>query len=64
MITPIGVQKNVFQSKPKEVDNKNYNDPLLKWPLRGAAFSNEVGEALRPIIKIMKQNIALILKDV
>ena len=27
-----------------------YRDPLMKWPLRGAAFSNEVGEALRPMI--------------
>lgn len=30
--------------------NNNYNDPLLKWPLRGAAFTNEVGEAMRPLI--------------
>ncbi len=50
MITPVGVQRNVFRFKPKEVENKNYDDPLLKWPLRGAAFSNEVGEALRPMI--------------
>ena len=27
-----------------------YKDPLLKWPLRGAAFTNEVGEGLRPLI--------------
>lgn len=27
-----------------------YQDPLLKWPLRGAAYTNEVGEALRPVI--------------
>ena len=27
-----------------------YNDPLMKWPLRGAAFTNELGEALRPLI--------------
>ena len=27
-----------------------YKDPLMNWPLRGAAFSNEVGEALRPLI--------------
>lgn len=27
-----------------------YKDPLMKWPLRGAAFTNEVGEALRPVI--------------
>ena len=28
----------------------DYKDPLMNWPLRGAAFTNEVGEALRPII--------------
>lgn len=27
-----------------------YKDPLMRWPLRGAAFTNEVGEALRPLI--------------
>ena len=27
-----------------------YTDPLMNWPMRGAAFTNEVGEALRPII--------------
>ena len=27
-----------------------YKDPLMKMPLRGAAFSNEVGEGLRPLI--------------
>lgn len=53
MITPIGVQKTVFKSNQKganKTNEKNYQDPLLKWPLRGAAFSNEVGEALRPMI--------------
>ena len=34
----------------KKQDNNEYRDPLLEWPLRGAAFTNEVGEALRPII--------------
>ena len=28
----------------------DYKDPLMNWPLRGAAFTNEVGEALRPLI--------------
>lgn len=34
-----------FRSRENE-----YNDPLLKWPLRGTAFTNEVGEAMRPLI--------------
>lgn len=31
-------------------NSNDYNDPLLNWPLRGAAFTNEVGEAMRPLI--------------
>lgn len=53
MISPIGVQSTVFKSNQKganKTKDNNYQDPLLKWPLRGAAFSNEVGEALRPMI--------------
>ena len=34
----------------REWETKDYKDPLMKWPLRGAAFTNEVGEGLRPII--------------
>ena len=53
MISPIGVQSTVFKSNQKganKTKDNNYQDPLLKWPLRGAAFSNEIGEALRPMI--------------
>ena len=39
-----GVQNN------KQPETQKYEDPLMKWPLRGAAFTNEVGEALRPVI--------------
>ena len=28
----------------------NENDPFMKWPLRGLAYSNELGECLRPVI--------------
>ena len=43
---------NAFKANTVSIDSKTgeYRDPLLKWPLRGAAFSNEVGEALRPLI--------------
>ena len=34
----------------KKQDNNEYRDPLLEWPLRGAAFTNEIGEAMRPLI--------------
>ncbi len=45
MIKPINVNSNSFRNNHTE-----YNDPLLNWPLRGAAFTNEVGEAMRPLI--------------
>ena len=51
MITPIGVSNESFRADNKTVNqNGEYRDPLMRWPLRGAAFTNEVGEALRPII--------------
>ncbi len=46
MIKPINnISPNSFRN-----NNKEYNDPLLNWPLRGAAFTNEIGEAMRPLI--------------
>lgn len=43
---------NTFRADTKTIDKTTgeYRDPLMKWPLRGAAFTNEVGEALRPLI--------------
>ena len=42
---------STFRADTHSVDNRGeYRDPLMKWPLRGAAFTNEVGEALRPLI--------------
>lgn len=45
MIKPINAVPNTFRSH-----SNDYNDPLLNWPLRGAAFTNEIGEAMRPLI--------------
>ncbi len=41
-----------FRADNRTIDKTTgeYKDPLMRWPLRGAAFTNEVGEALRPII--------------
>ena len=46
------VLNNSFKADSHTVDPKTgeYKDPLMHWPLRGAAFTNEVGEALRPLI--------------
>lgn len=48
MIRPINSCPNTFRNNSNGKDK--YDDPLLNWPLRGAAFTNEVGEAMRPII--------------
>lgn len=52
MIKPVGAGVKVFKADNHTIDKETgeYKDPLMQWPLRGAAFTNEVGEALRPII--------------
>lgn len=52
-IVPIGnKQQQCFKADNHTIDQTTggYKDPLMQWPLRGAAFTNEVGEAMRPII--------------
>ena len=43
---------SAFKADTASIDPKTceYRDPLMKWPLRGAAFTNEVGEAFRPLL--------------
>lgn len=53
MIKPIGTSTLINNRADNRTIDKatgEYKDPLMNWPLRGAAFSNEVGEALRPLI--------------
>lgn len=51
MIKPIMLNSVPFKADKIHKDAEGeYIDPLMKWPLRGAAFTNEIGEALRPII--------------
>ncbi len=51
MIKPITYSNLSFSAeKTPNPNNNEYKDPLLKWPLRGAAFTNELGEGLRPLI--------------
>ena len=53
MIRPLGISaQNVFKADKKNINKETgeYKDPLIQLPLRGAAFTNEVGEALRPVI--------------
>ena len=50
MIKSVG--RSVHFGADNKTLNKNgeYKDPLMRWPLRAASYSNEVGEALRPVI--------------
>lgn len=53
MIRPLSVSvQQTFKADKKSINKETgeYKDPLMQWPLRGAAFTNEVGEALRPVI--------------
>lgn len=52
MLKVKSVNNTAFYSKKteKKRDYNEYSDPLLKWPIRGAAFTNEIGEAMRPLI--------------
>ncbi len=51
MIKPIMARCVSFKADDVSRDkNGEYTDPLMHWPLRGAAFTNEIGEALRPLI--------------
>lgn len=52
MIHNISTSLTAFRADTHTVnpDTGEYKDPLMHWPVRGAAFTNEVGEALRPLI--------------
>ena len=52
MLKPIAPHRIAFNAddKTKNPVTGEYVDPLMKWPMRGAAFTNEIGEALRPLI--------------
>ena len=50
MLKPVSIAQTSFKSQSPSFEKRDYKDPLTNWPLRGAAFTNEIGEALRPII--------------
>lgn len=52
ILKPINNSRVVLKAdtRSKNPETGEYKDPLMNWPLRGAAFTNEIGEALRPII--------------
>ena len=37
------------ENKDKNKDNKKYSDPLMHWPTRGLAYSNELGAAISEV---------------
>ena len=52
MIKPVCIKPADFRADTHTIDPQTgkYKDPLMRWPLRGTAFTNEIGESLRPII--------------
>ena len=46
--TKVDVENDTFLSS-KIVAKDDYKDPLLKWPLRGLAFTNDIGAAVMDI---------------
>lgn len=52
MIRPLSISEPNFKADNRTINREtgDYKDPLMRWPLRGAAFTNEIGEALRPVI--------------
>ena len=52
MITQINRTVPTFKVDTHTIDaeTKEYKDPLMRWPLRGCAFTSEVGESLRPLV--------------
>lgn len=51
-ILPVNIRYQIFKADNETKDplTGEYKDPLMHWPLRGCAFTNEIGEALRPLI--------------
>lgn len=51
-INKLSPNRQVFRADVTTKDplTGEYKDPLMHWPLRGAAYTNEIGEALRPLI--------------
>lgn len=43
------LHKNIQQHKTIDSPQKKYDDPLLRWPIRGLAFTNDIGAAIMDI---------------
>jgi len=43
------VNSFAFKGKQKDTEEKKYNDPLMQWPARGLAYTNELGAAISDI---------------
>ena len=46
---PVFLGKKTAKSEQNNEHNEVYNDPLMKWPVRGLAYTNELGAALSEI---------------
>ena len=51
MLQPVNANKITFKTDTtRDSKTGEYNDPLMKMPVRAMAFTSEVGESLRPLI--------------
>ena len=51
MIQSVKTNKIAFQTNTaKDSKTGEYKDPLMRMPMRAMAFTNEIGESLRPLI--------------
>ena len=46
---PKALNKNAEEPSFEKKQKKEYNDPLMKWPVRGLAFTNDIGAAIMDI---------------
>lgn len=44
-----------FEKSHSPKPKRKYNDPLLQWPVRGLAFTNDIGAAVMDIAPVMGQ---------
>ena len=51
VILPVNTNNARYRADNKSTNpDGNYKDPLMRWPLRGTAYTSEIGEGLRPLI--------------
>lgn len=50
-----GLKEANFSDNFEKLDKENYTDPLMKWPVRGLAYMNEIGVAISEVAPALGQ---------